>query len=70
MKKLSSSLKMAKKIVSLNKYTGEWVAFSNGKPIAHGENLRKLMNKVKKLKDKPKASVMLVPKKTEGNHIV
>jgi hypothetical protein len=70
MKKISSSLKEKNKIISLNIYTGEWVAFTNGKTIAHGQNLKNLMKKVQKLKNREKTSVMLVPKRTEGNHII
>lgn len=70
MKKLDNSLKDVNQIISLNRYPGEWVAFINGKNIAHGRNLRKLMKKVKRLKGKEKASVMLVPKNTEENHII
>ena len=70
MKRISNSLKEKNKIIPLNIYTGKWVAFSNGKTIAHGQNLKNLMKKVKKLKNREKTSVMLVPKKTEGNHII
>lgn len=70
MKKVNSSLKEKNKTISLNRYTGKWLAFTNGKTIAHGRNLKNLMKKVKKLKDRKKASVILVPKKTEGNHII
>ncbi len=70
MKKTGTSLKENKKIISLNRFTGEWVAFTKGKMIAHGRNLRNLMRKVQKLKNRERASVMLVPKRAEGNHII
>jgi len=70
MKKPKISLKENKRNISLNRLAGEWVAFADGKTIAHGETLKKLMRKVKKLKGKQKTSVMLVPKKTEGNYII
>jgi hypothetical protein len=70
MKKISSSLKEKNKIISLNIYTGKWVAFINGKTIAHGQNLKNLMKKVQKLKNREKTSVMLISKRTEGNHII
>jgi hypothetical protein len=70
MKRISSSLKEKNKSIPLNIYTGKWVVFTNGKTIAHGQNLKNLMKKVKKLKNREKTSVMLVPKKTEGNHII
>jgi len=37
------------KITSLDKYTGEWVALADGKVVAHGRTLRRLMEKVKKI---------------------
>ncbi len=70
MKKPEISLKENKRTISLNRLAGEWVAFANGKTVAHGETLKKLMRKVKKLKGNQKTSVMLVPKKTEGNYII
>lgn len=70
MKKPEISLKESNRTISLNRVAGEWVAFVNGKIVAHGETLKKLMRKVKKLKGNQKTSVMLVPKKTEGNYII
>ena len=60
-------IKQGKRNISLDRYAGEWVAFANGKVVAHQTTLRKLMRRVEKLKKKP--SVLLVPKKTEGPYV-
>jgi len=70
MKKLEISPRKSKRNIYLNRLAGEWVALSNGKTIAHGGTLKKLMKKVKKFKGNQKPSVMLIPKKTEGNYII
>jgi hypothetical protein len=70
MKKPRLSIKEDRKTLSLDRYAEEWVAFANGKIGAHRENLRKSMNKVKKLKDNQRPSVMLIPKGSEGNFII
>lgn len=67
MKKPELLLKENKKTIFLDRYAGEWVAFVNGKVVAHQSNLRKLMKKIKKLKKNP--SVLLVPKRGEGPYI-
>lgn len=54
----------------VNKLAGEWVAFANGKMVAHEGTLKKLMKKVKKFKGNQKPSVMLMPKRIEGNFII
>ena len=54
----------------VNKLAGEWVAFANGKIIAHEGTLKKLMKKVKKLKGNSKASVMLMPKKFHSQYML
>lgn len=59
-----------KKTVPLDKYAGEWVGFVDGEVVAHGGTLKKLMDKVKKLKVKRKPSVLLVPKKREGPYVI
>jgi hypothetical protein len=64
---LKISLKVNKKNVSLDRYAGEWVAFADGKVIAHQTTLKGLMEKVKTLRKKP--SVLLVPKKKEGPYV-
>lgn len=70
MGKTKISLKAKKDDISVDKYAGEWVAFANGKIVAHGESLRRLMKRVKKLRGKEKPSVMLVPRKSERNYII
>jgi len=63
MTKLKMSLKTNKKNILLDRYAGEWVAFANGKVVAHGETLKGLMKKVEKLKANKRPSVLLVPRK-------
>jgi hypothetical protein len=63
MKRAEISIKENKKIIALDRYEGEWVAFADGKVIAHQTTLKRLMEKVKTLRKKP--SVLLVPKKKE-----
>ena len=65
--KKSLIIKNHKKVISLDKYAGHWVAFAHGKIIAHQNTLGKLMKKVEKVKTKP--SVFLVPGKSEGPYI-
>ena len=67
MKKPELLIKENKKTVCLDRYAGDWVAFANGKVVAHQGTLNKLMKRVQKLKRKP--SVFLVPKKKEGPYI-
>ncbi len=55
-----------KKIISLNKHTGKWVAFINERIVADGDSLSELMRKVKKKKFPKEPSVLLVPRKDEG----
>jgi len=69
MTKLNMSLKINKKNVLLDRYAGEWVAFANGKVVAHQGTLKRLMEKVKTLKKVKKPSVMLVPKRNEGPYV-
>ncbi|MFA5459792.1 MAG: DUF5678 domain-containing protein [Candidatus Paceibacterota bacterium] len=70
MKKSKISPRESKRNMGLNRTRREWVAFANGKIIAHGETLKKLMKKVKKFKGNQKTSVMLMPKKIEGDYII
>jgi N-acetylneuraminic acid mutarotase len=69
MKKLKSLFK-EKRNRNANELEGEWVAFANGKIVAHEGTLKKLMKKVKKCKGNQKKSVMLMPKRIEGNYII
>ncbi len=64
MRKHRLLLKENRKIVSLDRYAGEWVAIASGKVVAHQGTLKKLMKKVQKYKNRP--SVLLVPRKNEG----
>ena len=64
-------IKANNKTTSLDKYAGQWVAFVGGKVVANEGNLKKLMEKVNKRKrTRRKPSVLLVPKKSEENHII
>jgi ATP-dependent protease HslVU (ClpYQ) peptidase subunit len=67
MKKAEISIKENKKTIALDRYEGEWVAFADGKVVAHQTTLKRLMEKVKDLRKKP--SVLLVPKKKEGPYV-
>jgi hypothetical protein len=67
MKKPELLIKENKKAICLDEYAGEWVAFADGKVVAHQGTLDKLMKKVERLKRKP--SVFLVPKKKEGPYV-
>jgi len=67
MKNSEISIKENRKAIPLDKYAGEWVAFADGKVVAHQGTLRKLMKKVERLKKRP--SVFLVPKKNEGPYV-
>jgi hypothetical protein len=71
MKKPDISIRTSNKVVSLDKYCGEWVAFTNGKVVAHEGTLKRLMKRVTKLKgDKKNPSVLLVPNKNEGPYVI
>ena len=70
MKKPKSLFGESRRNNRANKLAGEWVAFANGKMVAHEGTLKKLMKKVKKFKGKQKTSIMLMPKKMEGNFII
>jgi hypothetical protein len=67
MKRAEISIKENNKTIALDRYEGEWVAFADGKVIAHQSTLKRLMEKVKALRKKP--SVLLVPKKKEGPYV-
>ena len=66
MKKAEISIKDNNKTIALDRYAGEWVAFANGKVVAHQNTLKRLMEKIKSPKKFKKPSVFLVPKKGEG----
>lgn len=70
MKKPKISIKRDKKTIPLDKYAGEWIGFVDGKVVAHEGTLKKLMDKIKKLKVKKRPSVLLVPKKGEENYVI
>jgi len=71
MQRPNISIKADKKIIPFDKYAGEWVAFADGKVVAHHKGkLTKLMEKLKKLKKLKKPSVFLVPKRKEGPYII
>jgi len=71
MRKSRILIKTNNKTTSLDKYAGQWVAFADDKIVAHEGSLKKLMEKVNKRKrTRRKPSVLLVPKKSEENHII
>jgi len=71
MKRPHISINANRKTTPLDRYAGQWVAFADGKVVAHQGSLKRLMKKVKKLKGGPKkSSVLLVPRKTEGPHLI
>ena len=62
-KKPGLSIKENKRAICLDQYAGEWVAFANGKVVAHQGTLKRLMKAVEKFRKKP--PVFLVPRKKE-----
>ena len=71
MKKSYISIKANKKATALDRYTGQWVAFAGLNIVAHEGSLKRLMKKVKKLKGgRKRPSVLLVPQKIEGPHLI
>jgi len=69
MKEPEVSIKANRKTIPLDRYAGEWVAFANGKVVAHQTTLKRLMEKVKNLKKVKKPSLLLVPRKNEGPYV-
>jgi len=62
MQKPNISIKADRKTIPLDKYAGEWVAFADGKVVAHHKGaLKSLMEKLKRLKRVKILSVLLVP---------
>lgn len=71
MQKPNISIKTDRNTIQLDEYAGEWVALANGKVVDHHKGtLKRLMEKLKKLKRVKKPSVLLVPKKKEGPYII
>lgn len=67
---VDTSVKSNKKIISLDKFAGKWVAFVDGKIVGVENSLPELMKQVKKKKISKKPSVLLVPRKDEGPYIL
>ncbi len=63
-------LKSKRKVISLDRYAGEWVAFIDGKVITADESLKDLMAEAKKRGVEKKVSVFLVPREGEGPYIL
>lgn len=55
---------------SLNRYAGQWLAFVDGKIVAHNKTLKGLTKEIDEKKLRKKASVFLVPRKDEGPYIL
>jgi len=71
MKKAYISIKASQKITPLDRYAGQWVAFANGKVVAHEGTLKRLMKKVNRLRSiRKKPSVLLVPEEKEGPYVI
>lgn len=63
--------KLNKKSVSLDKYSGKWVAFvDDNKVIAWADTLEELDKKVQKLSLYKRPVYFLVPRKDEGPYIL
>ena len=70
MTKHEISIREQAESVALDRYAGEWVAFIDGKVIAHQGSLWKLMEETKRLLGSSrKPSVLLVPKTSEGSYV-
>ena len=54
----------------LNRFSGKWVAFVNGRVVESADKLPKLMLKMRQKKLERSASLMLVPRKDEGPFIL
>ena len=54
-----------KKKIHLDKYSGKWVAFLEGKVVENGRTLNSLMEKMEKKGLEKKVAVFCVPKKGE-----
>jgi hypothetical protein len=67
---MTISLRTNRKNISLDRYAGEWVAFANGKVVAHGETLKGLMRRVKRKRLRRKPSVLLVPEEDDVAYII
>jgi len=63
-------LKLNKRAISLNKYSGKWVALIDDKVVAWADTLEELDKKIEKLKLKKKAVYFLVPRRDEGPYIL
>lgn len=63
-------LKSKKPRLNLEHYSGKWVAFIDDKIIASTEDLKILMQRVKKQHLPKEPSVMLVPRKDEGPYLL
>ena len=58
------------KKLKLGRYSGQWVAFVQGKVISHSDDLKELMQGIDKKGLRKRASVFLVPRKDEGPYIL
>jgi len=68
---METALKTKKKTVSLNRYSGKWVAFDEKERIVgFDDTLDGLMKKMKRRGLEKKVSVFLVPRKDEGPYIL
>lgn len=64
-------LKPSKKVSSLDKFAGKWVAFDeNERIVGWADTLEELEKKIKKLKLKKMPFYFLVPRKDEGPYVL
>ena len=54
----------------LDKYAGQWVAFRNREVVGNNQNLKELMEAMRKRGIDKEVSVFLVPRKDEGPYIL
>ena len=70
MTKTRISLKSKKRALSLERYSGKWIAFIDQKVVAWADDLKELDKKIKELKPKKEPVYFLVPRKDEGPYIL
>ncbi len=62
--------KTISKKIKLDRYSGKWVAFIEGKIIADNKTLKDLMREIDARGLREKISVFLVPRKDEGPYVL
>jgi len=70
MRNVSAIIKTQKGAMSLNKYSGKWIAFLGNKIVGNKKTLKDLMREMEKKGIDEKITVFLVPKKKEKYLVV